>query len=362
MPIIDHRGRTANDIPMYLGANPRPHNPLAPKLSTVLDPTKADLTREQNLGNFSGKDYRSPIKNQGSLGSCTGATTCEDAEMCARIDGSNPPALSIGFVYEMERRMEGSFPQDSGAFTDDGVTIAAQSGIPADSIHPYDAQAATEYNTQQAQTDAAQRKYIASHLVIDVRSPDVLKLIWMALSTQMPCYLETYWYESFFNPNTVGALPLTYDSIAGGHSISLYGIIPDASAPGGGYLALSNHWSNSWNTQAASYGHALRAGDFLMPWAMLLSPNTPVMHIGAVSPSQVQPIVDPAAPLKQWEPGAWSYYLQSNDPNWLKTIGQTDVAWAQYLGSKASLTDKILDKIMKRKPGQPPLPPIPKGK
>lgn len=308
MPHIPHHGRSANGVHMFLGANPRPHNPLIPALASVLDPSHADLSQERNLGAMGGKDYRSRVKNQRDLGSCTGATTCEDAEMCARVDGSEPPELSIGFVYEMERRMEGSFPQDAGAFTDDGVTIAAQRGIPADSVHPYDAQAATEYDSQQAEQDAATHKYIASHLSIDVRSPDVLKLIWAALDAKMPCYLETYWYEAFFNPNAIGALPLTYDSLAGGHAISLYGIIPDRNAPGGGYLALANHWTAGWNTQAARYGHAIRAGDFLMPWAMLTATNTPVMHIGAVSPVAVAPQPNPPLPaaktLNDWI-GPW---------------------------------------------------------
>lgn len=284
MPPIPHHHRSANGLHMFLGANPRPHDPLHPRLAARLDPSRADLTQPRSIA-----AYRSAIKNQEAIGACTGFSTAEVAEAAARIGSSTPPMLSAGWVYEEERRKEGGWPSDSGAFTDDGIDIAIAKGIPADSLLPYTGQAATEYDSGAAEADAPKHKYLASRLTIDVRDPSALKLIWVALDAQMPCYLETYWPENWFTPNAAGSVSTDYSSIAGGHSISLWGILPDSGAPGGGYLCLQNHWSPQWNTQAARYGHDLRAGDFLVPWAVLAGNNTPIMHIAATTPVQSQP-------------------------------------------------------------------------
>ena len=352
MPVIPHHHRSVNGVHMFLGANIRPHDPTHPRLSARLDPSRADLTQERNLS-----AYASPIKDQGALGACTGFSTAELGEMCARIAGvTNGPVLSAGWVYEEERRKEGTFPADDGANTDDGIDIAIQHGIPADSLKPYTAQAATEYDSQQAEADALTHRSIASRLTIDVRDPNVLKLMWVALDSNLPIYIDTYWPEGWFNPNAIGAVPMDFSNIAGGHSVTARAFIPDRNSPGGlGYFLDPNHWSTAWNTQCAGYGHGARVGDFLLPAAAILAPNTPVMHIGVVTPAQAapQPANDPAAPLKAWLPKADAYYVATGDVNFLSTIGQTCDNWAQYLRGLAAGVLTVRH--------QPPLPPIPRA-
>ncbi len=130
-----------------------------------------------------------------------------------------------------------------------------------------------------------------------------------------------------------------------------------------GYYICTNHWNRGhtyWNPQAASFGHGARPGDFIIPWQYGI--QSIVTEGDSVSPVAVQPVVDLAKPLKDWEPGAWNYYLQTNDPNWLKTIGQTDVAWAQYLGAAPGLAARLVDRLLQRKRVRPPLPPLPGGR
>jgi hypothetical protein len=286
---------------MFLGANIRPHDPRAEKyrLALRLDPSTADLSQERNLGNAwfgdtPGADYRVPITDQGQLGACTAFTVKENAEIAANLNGEDSPDLSAGWIYEMERRKEGSWPRDDGAYTTDGCDIVIAKGCPSEAVAgAYTARADTEYDSAAAEADAPKQKYVLEYYPIDVRSPDVLKLLWVALDNFLPLFVDTLWPENWFSPNRAGAVSTDYSDIAGGHSVGGYAMIPDASAPGGGYVAIPNHWSAQWNTQAQSYGHSVRKGDFLIPWATFLDRNTPIQYIGAVARVPIQPQPQP---------------------------------------------------------------------
>jgi hypothetical protein len=306
---FENFGRTVNGVHLHLGARFRGHDPRSDRFRLRLfrDPSRADLTQERNLGHAwfgqtIGADYRSEQTDQGQLGSCTAFTVRELMKIAANLIGVSSQAVSAGFIYEEERRKEGGWPQDSGAYTSDGLDLVIAGGAPKESLAPYTGQASTEYDSQAVEADRPNQQFILSYHPINPRDPQVLQLMWAAIDSYMPLVVETQFPEGWFNPNSIGAVSTNYSQIAGGHSISGFAMIPDASAPGGGYLGLANHWTAQWNPQCASYGHAMRAGDWLIPWKVFTDANSPIMaiyavnHIAVPNPPQPNPPNPPNPP------------------------------------------------------------------
>lgn len=292
---IQQNHRSVDGFHMFLGLNPRTpdHKEEKYRLSNFLTGV-ADLSQERGIDavrDSSGtiSDYRARNNRQFQLGSCAAATVIECAQDCANLDGTAWPDLSIGWLYEEMRKIEGTFPNDAGSMPADGFDISIARGLPSESIHPYDAQAATDYESDAETADALLHRYIASHHPLTLDGSDsILQQIWLALDSLMPVNINVAWLNAWFNPRQ-GVLPDdTIQNTAGGHAIRAWRIIP-------GFVLCGNHWDQSptqpWSPDSVRFGHNMRGGDFAIPWKYFTMPRaqSPIWEARAVSRVEIQP-------------------------------------------------------------------------
>lgn len=274
-------------------------------ISPNFDPTKS-------VGLSQGTDLRPPVwfYFQDKIGSCTAASVCEAGHMCANHDGVTTPVLSIGRVYEDERRKENgsNWTADTGANIPDGLDDAIAIGLQADSITPYTADPATEYESAAGDADAAQHKWIASHQVFYPGS-DALALLWTAFEAKLPVTMESEWFYAWFAPDAQGILPTGGDlRVAGGHAYVAtdYVVLPNGRA----VIVCTNHWSpqnaTPWNAQCAGLGGAGRGGDFGMDVSWIQTPSAAIYELRIVTPATIVPTPqpDPARDFLIWLPQA----------------------------------------------------------
>jgi C1A family cysteine protease len=105
----------------------------------------------------------SPVEDQGDLGSCTGNAIVGAMEYLENAEhefeeGRVFARLSRLFVYYNERMKEGDINQDNGAQICDGVASLQQYGIPTESTWPYMVHRFAVAPSQDAYTEALQRR------------------------------------------------------------------------------------------------------------------------------------------------------------------------------------------------------------
>src|SRR5439155_537525 len=71
-----------------------------------------------------------PVFDQGQLGSCTANAVAGAVEYDAKLNGTDPGALSRLWIYYYERKIEGSpADQDTGAYGRDGFKVCKTVGV-----------------------------------------------------------------------------------------------------------------------------------------------------------------------------------------------------------------------------------------
>jgi C1A family cysteine protease len=77
-----------------------------------------------------------PVFDQGQLGSCTANAVAAAVEYDAKLNGSDPGALSRLWIY-YERKIEGSpADRDTGAYGRDGFKVCKTLGVPLEKDWP----------------------------------------------------------------------------------------------------------------------------------------------------------------------------------------------------------------------------------
>jgi hypothetical protein len=292
MPVIPQNHRISEGgLPMFLGAQPRPHDPAEAKyhFARLMRPRgTVDLTKPRLLSDFDGKDHRIPITNQGQLGACTAFTGLEVNAMLAGLDGTDNVLIHPGWLYEACRKKEGTWPQDAGAFEADALDILLAEGAPPLSATQYVDQAGYDYASIDVDISKS-LNYVATHLPFHPADGNILENIWTALDLGQPVAIATAWLEPFFNPSG-GKLPdgANPANVAGGHEISCWGIVPN-------FVLCSNHWTTSWSADAPTFGYTMRPGDFAIPWSYFQAPAAQniIWECRAVTATKLQPKPDP---------------------------------------------------------------------
>jgi C1A family cysteine protease len=197
-----------------------------------------------------------PVFDQGQLGSCTANAVAGAVEYDAKLNSSDPGALSRLWIYYYERKLEGApTDQDTGAFGRDGFKVANKMGVPLEQDWPYDISQFSVQPPDGLDTEALQHR-ISNYRVVP-RNLDSMKAV---LSNRQTIALGFTVYESFESPEVaktgIVPMPTRAEKTLGGHEVLLVGYLKDEP----NYGLIRNSWGAGWALQ----------GYFLMPWAYLL--------------------------------------------------------------------------------------------
>ena len=201
----------------------------------------ANLPRKVDL-----RPQCSPIKNQGSIGSCTGNSIAGATEFAFRKDGKKTDDLSRLFIYYQERASEGTISQDSGAQIRDGIKAIATYGIPPESVWPYDTAKFTKKPSVKAYKAAVPNK-VTKYLRV-VTKDDMLN----ALASGYTFVLGFTVYESFESEEVaktgVVPMPSPDEKSLGGHAVYCVGYDLDKNV-----FIVANSWGTGWGDQGYFY-------------------------------------------------------------------------------------------------------------
>ncbi len=187
-----------------------------------------------------GTNYVTPVRNQGSCGSCWAFATTAALESFALINVV-PYDQSLNLAEQILVSCSGA-GSCSGGYIDQASNYIQNTGLPPEADYPYTAtngSCSSAISGWQTQTD----KIPAWHWVTTT-SPSAAT-IKDALFTYGPLVTTMQVYSDFFS-YTSGAYSYTSGTLQGGHAILIVGYTDDTSVPGGGYFLVKNSWGTGW--------------------------------------------------------------------------------------------------------------------
>jgi Papain family cysteine protease len=221
-----------------------------------------------------------PIKNQGSLGSCTGHAFASGMEWIFRAYLKSAPVLSPLYLYVQELIADGSFPNDAGSDGVTGCNVAIAKGTCLDSLYP-DASQTIEQPTAAMNQNAASYRLGAYH---GLTGPAVALSV---IGDPVPWPVEIGFtvYDSFesdavaqsgiYNPDS------SSESVLGGHETLMVGydvgtnptLRPEGCPPA---ALIQNSWGTGWGWNGSGF--------FWMALTVLDDPQTDLKIVHAGSP------------------------------------------------------------------------------
>ncbi len=209
-------------------------------------------------------DWRSrmsPIKNQGSRGTCVSFASTALREYLEVVAGSDTSDLSEQFLYWNCKQNDGN--SGCGTWVSVAMQCLLNDGECRESIWPYNASATPCPDAQgplpQGAMDKADDFKTGHTITLNPKSVDDIKTC-LADGKVVPFSVPVYssWYYSatvrrYGNIN----MPIPGDTVVGGHAMCFVGYQDDASAPEGGYFILRNSWGTGWawdSPYEAGYG------------------------------------------------------------------------------------------------------------
>lgn len=234
------------------------------------------------------RQYCSPVRDQGMLGSCTSfsmATGLREFMLIKSSPYPPPPpqpepsciekvfpqsilkklfsklykdtftVLSPLFLYYEERVLEGTVDWDSGATMRDGMKVLNQTGVPPELDWPYNINVFRTKPPELAYTNVVPFKISVYSRIYDLTG------IKSALASGYGVVFGFNVYESFETTEVANTgimpMPKPGERILGGHAVFICGYKDDPEWEGGGYLVIKNSWSAQWGA----------SGFFFMPYA-----------------------------------------------------------------------------------------------
>ena len=207
----------------------------------------------------------SPVRNQGSRGTCVSFALTAMHEFYRRQSGSAQD-FSEQFLYHKIKQMDGA-PAACGTWAVKGAQVISNVGECRESIWAYNPNPPCNNNgimPGNAMSDAA--NYKLPTIILNPKDVGAMKNALAGGSVcefSVPVYAS--WHQSAATRLTgritmrLGSEPAT-----GGHAMCLIGYQDDAGSPGGGFFILRNSWGTTWGS-TCPYG----AGNGTIPYAYL---------------------------------------------------------------------------------------------
>jgi C1A family cysteine protease len=207
------------------------------------------------------RPWLGPIKNQGQLGSCTAHAGTALREYLyrrfyayERFKGTPAQAFRLSplYLYAMERIMEGTFPEDSGADSRTIFKVLSQFGCAPESMFPYQDGSRALHLQPDAQTKAFAESYrsISYHRVLDVQTLKSVLASGYTATVGMSVYSEL---ESDECARTgLLRIPTRSSTCLGGHEMHVVGYDDTKNVLG---LVGAFDVQNSWGVEWGDDGH-----------------------------------------------------------------------------------------------------------
>jgi C1A family cysteine protease len=190
-------------------------------------PQRVDLREGPNGG-------RLKVRDQGSLGSCTGFA------ICGMVNYLHPNELhSPLFTYYVEREMRGWIKEDSGAYIRDGIKSMRSHGAAPEKAWPYVIKR-FKWKPTKAATAAAQLDLVGSYARLDS-----LLDMQTCLAQGFPFVFGFTVYNSFMHRDVartgVAQMPLDGEAPIGGHAVMAVGYDQTTQR-----FLVQNSWGAGW--------------------------------------------------------------------------------------------------------------------
>lgn len=207
-----------------------------------------------------------PIRNQLTLGSCTGAAVSRVLRL-QLAEAADVP-LSALFPYYLGREALGTIGYDSGAMIRDVVAGVVKYGAPSEFAWPYIIERFAQRPPIDAYTEAFRHRGTVYARVNSVEDGKA------ALVNGHPFVLGFTVYSNFGNAGSTGFYPKPTGSRTGGHAVcaELYDDSIEVPGFGRGAFLIGNSWGVSWGIAHPDYPtHG--AGFFWMPYDIVADRN-----------------------------------------------------------------------------------------
>jgi len=216
-----------------------------------------------------------PIRDQGNVGQCVGATYRTAREyLSLKIGHALQPLSSIWLYYVARARFWASENMaDTGLYMRDGVRIMAGSdltklhgrGIAPESSWTNDP---AQFNVAPDSESYGTARFYANILGFRVESlGELMDVIAAGWAVALGFTLR----NSFWQAKGFGRVPMPTGFIDGGHAVCAGGYAADPSYEGGGYIEARN----SWGLWTKKTGDNLETdGNIRFPWDFFLTSDT----------------------------------------------------------------------------------------
>jgi C1A family cysteine protease len=206
--------------------------------SRTSSPITGTLPASLDWRNYSGYDYVTPVRNQGSCGSCWAfATTAALESNDLIVNGIGALDLSEQVMVSCGRDGRLDAGSCNGGYIDRASDYIRDTGLPPESYYPYTATNGSCSSAETGWQNATSR--ISSWQWVTTTSPAV-DAIKNALNTYGPLVTTMDVYSDFFYYSG-GIYQYTSGSYQGGHAILIVGYDDT-----GQYFIVKNSWGGSW--------------------------------------------------------------------------------------------------------------------
>ncbi len=200
--------------------------------------------------------YVTPVRNQGSCGSCWAFATTAALESQLLIK-NNTPLTDDNRAEQMLVSCSGA-GSCSGGYIDSASNYIQATGLPTEPYFPYTTSNNACSNAVTGWQNDVQKVVKWSWVNT---SPANLSALKTALATYGPLVTTMDVYADFFN-YAGGVYEYSSGAYQGGHAILIVGYTDDPSVNGGGYFKVKNSWGTGWGS----------GGYFLIAYSQLNSP------------------------------------------------------------------------------------------
>ena len=200
------------------------------------------------------------VYNQSTLGSCSANAGCAARLMAM---GNTQIELSRLFLYYMERSLENTINEDSGASMRDICKALTNYGVCEEKYMPYDVNKFTTNPSEDAIKNALNYK-IASYKSLN----SAMEVKQNLAIRQQPVLMGMTVFQSFESPNIAKtgkmSMPIIGEKEIGGHAVLIVGyndgniisnltnIITNSSIPKGCFV-IRNSWGSDWGDKGYFY-------------------------------------------------------------------------------------------------------------
>jgi uncharacterized protein (TIGR03437 family) len=204
---------------------------ILPKRSYKVDALPVALDWRNNGGN-----YVTPIRDQGSCGSCWAFATTAGLESSALIAGQTPNT-DLDLAEQILLSCSGAGDCEYGGYVESASDFIRDTGLP---LEGYDRYTATDGNCNDACPTWTYSTYkIGNWSYVATTSPSVSALknalyTYGPLPTTFAVYSDFYYYQG-------GIYTYTYGSYQGGHAVLLVGYNDTEK-----YFVVKNSWGTDW--------------------------------------------------------------------------------------------------------------------